>query len=282
MAAITTNDAAYPWRPDTEFFPAADVVPQALILQASTIGGEVNGDAPSLRVGYVNDDDATFTAEGVAPADSDPELSEVTVYTAKIQQNVEMSNEQFSQEQTAGQLAQSVSRALVKRADQAFISQAAPVGPAVAPPAGLLNIAGTVTGGTVSGSLDELVDLLAELEDNGATPSHILVGPYAWAALRKLKTATDSNQSLVGAGVTDAAKMLLSLPVIVNRHVTPGTGLVVDSSALVSAVGPVNIATSEHAAFRSDSTVIRATWRIGWNAVRPERIGKFAIAGSGS
>ena len=104
MAAITTNDAAYPWRPDTEFFPAADVVPQALIIQAATFGGEVNGDAPSLRVGYVNDDDATFVAEGTAPSDSDPELAEVTVYTAKIQQNVELSNEQFSQEQTAGQL----------------------------------------------------------------------------------------------------------------------------------------------------------------------------------
>lgn len=282
MAAITTNDAAYPWRPDTEFFPAADVVPQALILQASTIGGEVNGDAPSLRVGYINDDDATFTAEGVAPADSDPELAQVVVFTAKIQQTVELSNEQFHQDQTAGNIAASVSRSLVKKADQAFVSQAAPVSPAVAPPAGLLHISGIVAGGTVSDSLDELVDLLAELESNGATPSHIILDPYGWASLRRLKTATGSNQSLVGAGVTDAARMLLSLPVIVNRHVTPGTGLVVDSSAIVSAVGPVNIATSEHAAFRSDSTVIRATWRIGWNAVRPERIGKFTIAGSGS
>ncbi|OHT93181.1 phage major capsid protein [Mycobacterium syngnathidarum] len=280
--AITTSDAAYPWRPDTTFFPAADVVPDALILQASTIGGEVLGDAPSLRVAYVNDDDATFTAEGQAPADSDPDLSEVVVYTAKIQQNVELSNEQFQQEQTADQLSASVSRAIIKRADQAFIAQTAPTLPAVAPPAGLLNITGIESGTTITDDLDALVDLVAQLESNGSMPTHIIVDPLGWGQLRKLKTATDSNASLLGAGTTDATRLLLDLPVLVNRYATPYSGLVVDSSAVVSAVGTVNIATSEHAAFRADSTVIRATWRIGWNVVRPERIGKFTITEPGS
>jgi hypothetical protein len=49
----------------------------------------------------------------------------------------------------------------------------------------------------------------------------------------------------------------------------------------VSAVGPVNIATSDQHYFSSDSIALRATWRIGWNVVRPNRIGVFTV-GTGS
>jgi hypothetical protein len=54
--------------------------------------------------------------------------------------------------------------------------------------AGLLNVTGTVDGGAVSDSLDALVDLIAILQTNLATPSHILVGPLGWSELRNLKT----------------------------------------------------------------------------------------------
>ncbi|MCV7053600.1 hypothetical protein [Mycolicibacterium gilvum] len=83
-------------------------------------------------------------------------------------------------------------------------------------------------------------------------------------------------------GTTDAVPMLLSLPVLVNRWAPAFSGIVVDRSAVVSAVGPVKVATSEHALFRSDSVLVRATWRIGWNVVRPERCGTFGIALPGS
>jgi hypothetical protein len=33
------------------------------------------------------------------------------------------------------------------------------------------------------------------------------------------------------------------------------------------------IATGEHAAFAADSVLLRATWRIGWNIVRPNWVG---------
>ena len=54
--------------------------------------------------------------------------------------------------------------------------------------------------------------------------------------------------------------------------------MVVDKSAIVSAVGAVMVAQSEHAYFSSDSIALRGTWRFGQNIVRPERIGKFTIA----
>lgn len=65
---------------------------------------------------------------------------------------------------------------------------------------------------------------------------------------------------------------------LVTRALTPGTGTVVDKSAIVSAVGQVMVSQSEHAYFSSDSVALRCTWRFGQNIVRPERIGKFTIA----
>ena len=70
----------------------------------------------------------------------------------------------------------------------------------MAPTAGLLNTTGIVDGGAVSASLDALIDLVAALQVNLATPSHIVVGPLGWAELRKLKqSATANNVSLLGA-----------------------------------------------------------------------------------
>jgi hypothetical protein len=102
------------------------------------------------------------------------------------------------------------------------------------------------------------------------------------AGFRKLRIGTAYNQSLLGAGTDDAEQLLLSLPILVNIALDPYTGLVVDKTAIVSAVGNVQVATSEHAAFQADSVAIRATWRFGHSVVRPERIGKFTSAHSGS
>jgi HK97 family phage major capsid protein len=75
--------------------------------------------------------------------------------------------------------------------------------------------------------------------------------------------------------------MLLSLPVLVNPAMPAHTGLVIDRTAVVSAVGPLVVATSTDRYFDSDSVALRATWRAGHAVVRPDRIGKFAItAGS--
>ncbi|SUA02956.1 phage major capsid protein, HK97 [Mycolicibacterium fortuitum] len=281
MATQTTLSSQYAWRPDQSTFHAADVIPEALILQTSTVSGEIDGDEPSLHVAYVDDADADFVAEAAEIDESDPAMSEVVVHTGKISQLVRLSREQWYQEGTADQLRKSVSRAIIKRADQAYLAQVVPTPPAVQPPAGLLNINGVVDGGDVSGDLDSLVDLIADLQAEGSMPSHIVVDPVGWAELRKLKTGTDYNSSLLGAGTTDAKPMLLSLPVLINRWASPYTGLVIDKTAVVSAVGDVKVAASEHTYFSSDSVALRATWRIGWNVVRPQRIGQFSIAGGG-
>ena len=184
------------------------------------------------------------------------------------------------QTNTAAQLSQSVSRAVTRRANLAFVAEPAPTGPAVAPVAGLVNVANVVEGDDVSGSLDALVDLIAALQDQPRRRRrHILLDPLGWAELRKMKAGSELNSSLLGAGTTDATPMLLSLPVIVDPAVPDYSGVVVDQRAIVSAVGQVKVATSEHQYFSSDSVLLRATWRFGHAVVRPNRIGTFTIGG---
>lgn len=277
MATETTLTSAKAWAPDQGAFNPSGALPEALILQHSTVAGVIEGDAPALRVAYVTDDEANFTAEGAAINEGDPALNEVLVHTAKITQLVRLSNEQYHQAGTATELSASVRRAIVKKANQAFLTQTAPTPPAVAPSTGLINATGIVDGGEVGGNLDALVDLVASLESNGGTPTGIILDPLAWASLRKIKTAANAETALLGAGTNDAQKTLLDLPVTVSNALTVNSGLVVDRTAVASAVGAVNIATDGSVYFTSDGVALRATWRIGWNLVRPNRIGKFTV-----
>src|SRR5699024_8016369 len=166
------------------------------------------------------------------------------------------------------------------KADAAFLSQPAPTAPATAPSTGLLNVPGIEDGGDIDTNLDGLIDLVATMESNGATPTGIILDPQAWATLRKLKTTTGSNEGLLGAGVSDAQRVLLDLPFTVSAAMSANTGLVIDKSAVVSAVGSVLVAKSDEIYFASDSVGLRATFRFGFNIVKPERVGKFTVADS--
>ena len=178
---VATSNSASAWRPDTYSFLAADVLPDALILQCSTVAGEIIGDAPSLKVAYITDDDADFVSEGSPIPEGDPTLSEAVVFSSKVSKLLRITSEQYRQAGTPAQLAASAARAVTRKADQAFISQAAPVGPAVAPSAGLLNVAGIVDGGAVGTNLDALVDLIAELQVNLADRATSLSGRWPGA-----------------------------------------------------------------------------------------------------
>ena len=126
MATETTVTSARAWSPDIYTFAPSEAVGQSLILQASTVSGSVEGDAPAVRVAYVDDAAATFTAEGEVIPEADPALNEVLVYTGKVSQLVRLSREQWVQPGVSMQLSESVRRAVTKTADAAFISQACP------------------------------------------------------------------------------------------------------------------------------------------------------------
>lgn len=278
MAEISTRGADYGWRPDVVEFMASDVIPDAIILQSATVAAQIEGDTPALHVPFIDDDTAQFSAEGEEIPEADPDLSEVLVFTSKITQLLRVTTEQYNQDNTAAELSASVQRAIVKKANQAFLTQPAPVEPAVAPPTGVLNMAGITDGGEIDGNLDGLIDLIAELEGDGANPSHIILDPVGWARLRKLKTGTGAETTLLGAGTSDSVRRLLDLPVLVTPAMTTGSGLVIDKGVIPAAVGPIKVSKSHDVFFTADSVGLRATWRIGWNVVRPGRLGKFTIA----
>lgn len=281
VGAITTTTSEGVWRPDLDTFTPEDTLPEALILQCSTVAGTIEGDAPSVRVGYVDDsaNETDFVAEDDEIEETVPALAQATVYTAKLARLVRLSREQWLSQNASNRVADAVAASVQQRADLAFLQEDAPVAPALAPPAGLAELANIETASAaVSGDLDNLIELVATLEANGAQPSHIVLDPKAWSAIRKFKTADGSNESLVGAGTADAVRTLLGIPLIISNAVPEMTGLVIDRRAIVSAVGPVAVAHSEHAYFGRDSIAIRVTWRIGWTAVRPDRIGSFTVA----
>lgn len=276
--ALTTNTTGEAWSPDVQFFPAPDVIADALILSTSTYAGSIEGDAPSVNVAYVDDAEAAFVAEGAPITEHDPNMATLPIFTSKVASLTRMSSEQYHQPTPgANSVSEAVRRAIIKQADQAYINAAAPTTGVPGNSTGLLNTTGILDGDPVDGSLDALVDLLAEVGSNDGNTTHLVLAPSTWAALRKVKTQTGSEVSLLGAGTMDAQPYLLGVPVVVSNAVPANTGLALDSTAVVSAYGQVQVATSEHAFFGSDSIALRSTFRLGWSVVHPDRIGKFTI-----
>lgn len=139
----------------------------------------------------------------------------------------------------------------------------------------------TVTPGaapSVTGSLDALVDAVAAIEADGGQATMVIAHPTAWAALSKLKTASGSAMALLGAGTDAAERRVLSMAVITSSGMPPGNLLVLDQRAVVSAVGDVQLATSDQRFFESDSIAVRVTWRLGWSIMSPARIRRLTIA----
>lgn len=63
-----------------------------------------------------------------------------------------------------------------------------------------------------------------------------------------------------------------------QRRMPAGGLIVLDQRAVVSAVGEVQLATSDQRFFESDSIAVRVTWRIGWAVMSPARIRRLTIA----
>lgn len=271
MATIATPVSPKAVHLDVRGFAPRDIVPDALLLQASNVAGFVEGDEPAVRVPYVDfDDDVAFVPEGNQITESAPDYSEVVINTGKVAVLARVSREQGALEGSR-LITTSMQRSLMRKANSAFLSQAAPTAPAVTPPAGILSQSPTA-GGTVATDLDVVVDALATIEAAYGTATHVIASPSAWASLRKFKTATGSNESLVGAGVDDARKTLLGVPVLVNAAMTADQIVILDRDSVLSAAGQIQVAVSNDFYFDSDSAGIRVIWRFGQKIVDTSRV----------
>ena len=273
--AITSTDTG-PYVMDIKGVSPGTVVPDALILTTAVKAGFVEGDAPAVRVPFVDyADDAGFVAEGATITEASPDESSVVIHTGKIAALARVSREALTGGDM-GLFTASIQRAVVIKANTAYLGQVAPTSPAVTPPAGLLNQSPT-DGGTIASSLDALADAVMGIEAANGQASHIIASPTAFASLSKLKTATGSNSSLVGAGVEAAERLLLGVPVVVSNAMTADTILVLDRTAVLAAIGDVQIATSTDAYFNSDSVGMRVTWRFGVKIADTSRVIKLTV-----
>ena len=73
MATETTKTSAHAWAPDVTEVAPDIAIPDALILQTSSVAGVVEGDAPVVRCQYVDDAAAGFVNEGAAISEADPD-----------------------------------------------------------------------------------------------------------------------------------------------------------------------------------------------------------------
>lgn len=272
--ALTTLTSPEAWRPNVvSTFDANDMLASALIVQSATLAGRVEGDAPVVLVPYVAvDPEAGFVTEGEQIPLDDVGAARIEVSTDKVAVITRVSQEMIAQPGAPQRLALSLRRSVTAKADQAFLNN-------TGGPIGLFQLADVATAGTLGSDLFAAYDAVAAIEADGGQASHALVNPTDWGALAKLPTAEGSNQSLLADVHDAAARSLAGVPVIVHAAVPRGQALVLDRTEVVAAYGWLELARSEHAFFTMDSVAIRATWRIGWNIVRPARLQKLTIGG---
>ncbi|OBJ85542.1 hypothetical protein A9W97_19390 [Mycobacterium gordonae] len=276
MATKTTPTSPKAWAPDLTAYVPGDVVPDALILQTATVVGQIEGDEPAIRVPFVADDGVVgFVAEGAEIPDANQQFDEVVVLTGKVAALGKYSFETLQQPEAARMVVESLSRSVTKKSNSAYLANLA----AAPGPTGLLHVPDIIDVETpIEDDLDLLVDAVSLIELDGGTATHIIAGPTAWATLSKLKRATDSNESLIGAGTVAATRALLGLPVLVTAEMPGSALLVVDKTAVIGAQSPVRLARSEDAYFSSDAIGVRVTWRTGWSVMHPARVAKLTIA----
>lgn len=275
MTQHTTPGAAEAWRPNVvSSYSPEDMLDQALIIRAATHAGNVEGDEPVVMVPYVaTDPEAGFVAEGEQIPLAGGQLAEVTVSTDKVAVLTTVSRELTAQPGAAERIARSLRRSVTAKADQAFLNN-------TGGPTGLFEIDGIPTAGNLGTNLFAAYDAVAAIEADGGQATQLLIHPSDWGALAKLPVSEGSNQSLLADVHDAAARSLAGVPVIVHSAVPAGEALMLDRSEVVAAYGPLQLARSDEAYFAYDAVGIRATFRLGWNIVRPARLQKLTIGDS--
>src|SRR5690625_3328052 len=161
MTATTTNSPEG-WRPNVvATFDPDDKLSTALIVQAATHVGTVEGDEPRVLVPYVSaDPEADLVAEGAEIDLEDVQSAQVAIDTHKAALFTRVSEERTSQPRAAVRIADSLRRSVTAKADQVFLNNASA-------PTGLFNIDGIPTAGALDTDLFAAYDAVASIEGDG-------------------------------------------------------------------------------------------------------------------
>ena len=292
--ATTVTTEQKSWFADEVAIAAADAVPSALALNTNVVTpcAVSDGDQRRVLVPFIDTDPTAATVkEGAEIQAGDPTLDELAFSTVKVGLIHTLSNETMRAITTGtattggtsatDQLSASLQRSVTAKLDSLMLATPAPTKETLAnaeyPTAGIAVNAGNVQGGQITTDLAPMLDAIATITENGATPTAIVMAPTAWAKILKL-TAKDGRPLLSGDVQQATALQLFGLPVVVNSRMPSGGMLIVDAANVFAAVSSLSVVVDESAAFRNDSSLIRVTARIGWGVARPNRSAYLTVA----
>lgn len=224
----------------------------------------IQTDAHTTHVPVLTGDvQAVWAAEGAELTASDATLGDIPVTPAKVGATSILSNELVadSDPAAAALVGESVSRDIARKVDAAaFGNLATPA------PKGLESLTtGTVDAGTAFASLDPFLEAQSQAELQGAQLSAFVANPADALTLAKLKTATDSNMTLLQADPTMPTRRLIAgVPLYVSSAVTAGTVWGIPGDRCVAVIrNATQVAVSEHERWSTDESVVKATMRVG-------------------
>ncbi|WP_261624354.1 phage major capsid protein [Nesterenkonia marinintestina] len=242
------------------------IAARAEVAQVFTTGSTTYR-VPVVRAGAA----AKWTAEGEEILPSGVDIDEVTIVPSKVAGLIPISRElaEDSAPSAIETVGHSLANAIIWRTDEAFFGNAEAPGPAGL--AGLSDVH-EVDGGTLD-NLDPLLHARTEVAVNGGTPTAILAHPRDVMRVAQLKDSEGSNRALIEDVTT-----VLGLPVIASEHATEGTLWVIDSSAIATVVrDTVTVESSRDVFFSSDRVAVKATARVGFGFIHPEKLAKVNV-----
>lgn len=273
MATITTSgiESAY----GATAFPSTTAIPDALVHSQSRVSAVIEGDSPALHVPYIaTQSTAQIVKEGDAIPEGGAAASEMIVYTRKVASIETITNEAKSSEQMTQMLTASLNTAIMDKANAVFLQNSKPSGETS--PTGLFNL-DNVNTGTLSGSLDAIVEGIAAVSSKGGTPTSIIMNHGTWAKLLLLKYK--DGRPMIAPSVADSpTPMLYGLPVVLTKAAPESKLLINDANEVISAVGSVNLNGSEDAEFSKDKYMLRGTFRLGWGVIHPDRLAVITVS----
>lgn len=268
MATITTSgiESAY----GATAFPSTDAIPDALVHSQSRVSAVIEGDSPALHVPYIaTQSTAQIVNEGDAIPEGGAAASEMLIYTRKVASIETITNEAKSSEQMTQMLTASLNTAIMDKANAVFMQNPKP-SKGETSPTGLFNL-DNVNAGTLTGSLDAIVEGIAAISSKGGTPTSIIMNHGTWAKLLLLKY-TDGRPMIAPSVADSPTPMLYGLPVVLTKAAPDSKLLINDANEVISAVGSVNLNGSDDAEFSKDKYMLRGTFRLGWGVIHPDRL----------
>lgn len=176
------------------------------------------------------DPTAAWVAEGAEITPSDPTLQELVVTPPKVAGLTIISRELATDSNPAAAqvVGDGLARDIARRIDQAaFAGLASPA------PAGLSTLSGvqTYVNAAAFATLDFAAEAISKAETVGATITAFITSPATALALAKIKTASGSNEPVLGKDATSATgRTVLGVPMLVSQYVAANTLWAVDKS----------------------------------------------------